>query len=84
LLDLNVACDVRTVAVGVGGQAPRLVVPSPEEVDGVGLRMIDRQSLRWGLSPTVGGWELWFVAPTHEDDLALKTRPAHQRLADAP
>ena len=47
-----------------GGEGrPRLLSPSPRELSGRGLRIVEAMSDAWGVQPTSTGKTVWFTLP---------------------
>jgi len=56
------AQDRIRIEVSDGGEGrPRLLSPSPRELSGRGLRIVEAMSDAWGFVPTSGGKTVWFI-----------------------
>jgi anti-sigma regulatory factor (Ser/Thr protein kinase) len=51
--------DVHVAVTDGGGGQPELMAPPPGHIGGVGLRLVDHLSARWGVAPANNGKTVW-------------------------
>jgi anti-sigma regulatory factor (Ser/Thr protein kinase) len=54
------ACFLRVDVIDRSRDQPRVCPPSAGQVGGLGLRIVDATSTRWGTAPRRGGKSVWF------------------------
>jgi anti-sigma regulatory factor (Ser/Thr protein kinase) len=55
--------QIRIAVSDTGHGRPRLLHPTPRELSGRGLRIVEAMSDAWGVIPTANGKTVWFTLP---------------------